>query len=183
MKAIRMFLCCGLIISFGCKTSKQNDAVKIADKKNDAKAETGLISQDVADFLVQAADARMMDYKEGVLAVQKGTTKEIKNYGKLMMKDQAALLTKIKKLAADRKISLPADLSGEKKDGYEDLAGKEGKEFDEKFCKMMKIDHERDVKQFTKATELMDDHVRGFAASSLPVIQSHLDKIKAIKVE
>ncbi len=183
MKKIPILLCCIFAITnFSCRSTK-TDSVKTADKINDANAEKGLINEDVADFLVQAADARMMDYKEGELAVQKGTTEEIRNYGRLMVKDQAMLLAKIKKLAAGRHITLPAELSAQKQHGFEDLNGKEGKNFDKLFCSMMKIDHQRDVKEFAKATELMDNNVRGFASASLPIIQSHLDKINAVKVE
>ena len=183
MKNLLLLGCFLSVCSIGCKNTKQNDSVKIADKQNDAKAVTGLINDDVADFLVQAADARMMDSKEGELAIQKGTTQEIKNYGKLMVKDQAKLLIKIKKMAAERNISLPAELSSHKKNGFEELNAKEGKDFDKKFCSMMKIDHERDVKEFTKASSFMDNNINTFAAQYLPMIQSHLDKIKAINTD
>ncbi len=135
----------------------------------------------MADFLVKIADARIMGKKEGGLAVQKGSTAQIVDYGKLMMKDQEMLLSKIKKLAADRNITLPARISNNKQDGFNGLNEKTGRDFDEKFIKMMRIDHEKDLKDFKKAGELADKGVTDFAATYISMIQIHLDKLNEIK--
>ncbi|CAN5661299.1 hypothetical protein BH10BAC2_BH10BAC2_01800 [soil metagenome] len=180
MKYISSLLLFVMLINYSCKTSKPNDSVAIADSKNEAKADKGLVDKESADFLVEAADARMMDIKEGELALQRGTTIEIKNYGKLMIKDQALLLGKIKALASKKNIVLPAEISADKQDGVKDISSKEGKDFDDKFIKMMKIDHERDIKEFTKAAEFSDKDVSAFAAKYLSMIQSHLDKINTL---
>lgn len=158
----------------------QEDAVERANDANKEKAKANQVNKDVAEFLVAAADARMMDSKEGKLAITKGTTNEIQSYGQSMVKDQALMLEKIQQLAKARNISLPSSISNEKQDGYNDLAGKQGKEFDKKFCKMMIIDHKRDVKMFENAIDLNDPEVSAFAKNYLPMIQSHLDSITAI---
>jgi putative membrane protein len=45
-------------------------------------------------------------------------------------------------------------------------------------------DHEEDVKEFTKeANSGTDPKIKQFAADTLPVIQGHLDKIKAIQAK
>lgn len=172
-----------MIIVISCKTSKVNDSVKIADSSNVIKSGKGLFNQAEADFLVKIADARMMDAKEGALAVKRGTSSKIKDYGRLMVKEQALLLEEIKKIAASMSISLPANISADKKDGYKDLAAKDGNDFDNKFLKMMRIDHERDIRDFTKATAFADGKVKDFAIAKLPVIQSHLDKLNVLKDE
>lgn len=165
-----------------CKTSKTADSVKTANQQNEEKAKNGMVDNDAALFLVKIADARMMGAKEGALAVSRGTTNEIKNYGKLMVKDQGELMAKIKIIAKDMNISLPKEISADKKDGLKGLEEKNGEAFDEKFCKMMKIDHERDVKDFTAAIEkLKDSKAKTFAVSNLPVIQMHLDGINELK--
>lgn len=58
---------------------------------------------------------------------------------------------------------------------------KTGRDFDEKFIKMMRIDHERDLKDFKKAGELADKGVTDFAATYISMIQIHLDKLNEIK--
>lgn len=167
--------------SFFGLAQDRSDPVKIANEANEKKIENKIVNEDVAEFLVKSSDARMMDSKEGKLAVQKGTNAGIQNYGSLMVKDQAMLLKKIKELATKRQITLPADISNDKHEGHEDLQGKTGEDFDKKFIKMMILDHERDIKIFKKATEYDDSEISNFAKKYLPLIQSHLDKIKAIK--
>jgi putative membrane protein len=170
-----------MVLSILSAHAQETDPVKKANKVNDQKADNNIVDEDVADFLVKSADARMMDAQEGKLAAEKGTTKAIREYGKLMVKDQSALLRKIKSLASKRNIALPSDISNKKENGREDLAEETGKDFDDKFIKMMIIDHERDVKLFEKATEFNDPEVSAFAKANLSTIQSHLDKIEAIK--
>ncbi len=179
-----IFLCLLVFVflyNAGCKTTKGPNAVTTAKRANEIKADNGMLNKEAADFMVKITDARMMGGKEGELAVQKGTTSEIRNYGKLMIKDQAILLTKIQKLANVKGIYLPATISNNKKDGYDDLNAKEGKNFDDKFIKMMRIDHERDIKDFKNAIQLSDKDIADFATEYLPLIQSHLDKLNAIK--
>lgn len=168
---------------FFSANGQEQDAVKKANEVNNKNSDKGLLDEDVAEFLVKSADARMMDSQEGKLATQKGTTASIRKYGKWMMKDQSILLKEIKKLAAKRKIALPKSISDKKENGRENLAEKSGNDFDEKFIKMMIIDHERDIKLFEKAVEFDDIQVSAFARKYLPTIQAHLVKIKNIRAE
>ena len=171
----------GLTMSCSRLVAQEADPVKKANKQNELKADKNMVDEDAAEFLVKAADARMMDLQEGKLAAERGTTASVRSYGKLMVKDQTNLLAQIKKLAATRNISLPSAISDNKQDGREDLAGKTGKDFDEKFAKMMKLDHQRDVKLFTRAKDCKDAGVSNFATKNLPMIESHLARIKALK--
>jgi len=165
----------------GCQTSKQQDSVDHADSLNEDRAKKYLLDEPSADFLVKIADARLMGIKEGQAAEVKGTTSEIRAYGKLMVKDQKRLLSVIKTLAVHKKIQLPQHISADKEDGLKDLLAKEGEDFDKKFVKMMRIDHERDIRLFKDASDLKDDEIRAFAMKYQPLIEEHLDKLNEIK--
>ncbi|NIJ52261.1 DUF4142 domain-containing protein [Dyadobacter arcticus] len=168
-------------LNLGCSGTKPNASEKKTAEENEAKASRGLLDEKVAAFLVDAADARMMGIKEGTLAVANGTTPEIRAYGKLMEKDQGKMMDAIKKLAKSRHVTLPQTISADKQDGFQDLAKKEGKDFDSKFIKMMRIDHERDLKKFKEATTLNDKSVKQFGDAYIPMIQGHLDQVNALK--
>ncbi len=172
-----------LVYSGFYTSAQQTDPVESATAVNESMAEENFIDEDVAEFLVNSADARMMGSREGKLAQQKGTTSSIRTYGLLMVTDQATLLEELNKIAAKLRITLPSGISEKKESGREALASKTGKDFDAKFIKMMVIDHERDIKLFQKAIECKDRDVRAFAQLYLPMIQSHLEKINAIKKE
>ena len=132
-------------------------------------------------FLVQMNDARLMDFQEGKLAELKGTTSSIKEYGTLMIKDQTFLLAEFVKVAKSKNIALPKTISNKKLKALKKLSEKSGKDFDKKFINMICIDHKRDVKKFTNATKYEDLEVSKFANKHLPMIESHLLKIEAIK--
>jgi putative membrane protein len=145
--------------------------------------ELGNADNNVTKFLTEAADARLMDSEEGKLARERGTTEEIRSYGRWMMRDQSKLLQEIKYLSKEKGIKLSGKLSEEKAKGLEDLRREQGSAFDKKFAKMICLDHKRDVKKFKKATKFEDADVKKFAVQYLPTIESHLERIKEIEKE
>jgi putative membrane protein len=169
-------VCLGLI--YACSSSEK-DSVALAKEQNDNSA----IDEKISEFLTEAADARIMDIEQGKLAKEPGTSAEVRRYGELMITDQTKLLHEIKVLAAAKNITLPSTLSNEKADALADLKEKTGEDFDEKFIKMMTVDHKRDVGAFEDAQDCRDKDVKKFAAQYLPVIESHLERIKNLKEE
>jgi putative membrane protein len=155
----------------------EKDSVAQAQELNQNSA----IDEDISKFLTEAADARMMGVEQGKLAMAKGTTPAIKQYGEWMVNDQTRMLKEIRVLAASKNIMLPNSLSNKKADGLKDLKEKEGQDFDDKFIKMMTTDHKRDVNEFDDATDFKDKDVQKFAATYLPIVESHLEKIKAVE--
>ena len=163
------------------------DAQSLASTNAIAVNENGsgisLVEDEVADFLIKSADARMMDAQVGLLAIEKGSNSTIRDFGQRMMNDHSVLLEKIKKLAIQRNIPLPDQISNRKVDVHRNLSDENGREFDRTFIKMIIADHERDLKLFKKAAEYNDRDVSAFAKRYLPLIQSDLQKIKKIKLE
>ncbi|MDB5273930.1 MAG: hypothetical protein JWO58_2297 [Chitinophagaceae bacterium] len=163
-----------------CTTSKNSDSKVQADKANEERAMEYTLDEPSAEFLVKIADGRLMGIREGEAAVKKGTTTAIKDYGRLMVNDQKRLLVIMETLALHKKIQLPQKISSDKQDGLKDLLNKKGKDFDEKFIHMMRIDHERDIRLFTDGQTVKDDEIRAFAVKYLPLIQSHLKKLNEL---
>jgi putative membrane protein len=163
----------------GC--SPEKDPVNNTNDLNEQLAEDKLTNRDVANLLVKLADAHMTDAQEGSLAAEKGSTRAVKDYGKLMMKDQKKFLSELKKLAEMKNVTLPPAISHKNARGRNNLADKTGKDFDQKYIKMMTADHERDIKLLRKALSAKDADVRVFAQKHLLLVQSHLEKIHAIE--
>ena len=163
------------------------DGQSLASTNAIAVNETGsgisLVEDEIGDFLIKSADARMMDAQVGLLAIEKGSNATIRDFGQRMMNDHSVLLEKIKKLAIQRNISLPVQISNRKVDVHRNLSDENGRDFDRTFIKMIIADHERDLKLFKKAAEYNDPDVSAFAKRYLPLIQSDLQKIKKIKLE
>jgi putative membrane protein len=61
------------------------------------------------------------------------------------------------------------------------LSNLSGSEFDKQYMSMMVKDHQEDVNKFQKASNtLADTDIKAFAAKTLPVLQTHLDKAQQI---
>lgn len=156
------------------------DPVRNAYKDNEDKADRDLVDKNVAAFMVGAAEGRLMNINESKLAVLKGSTSDIRNFGQSMIKSETALLNEIKRIAAARNITLPDGVSDKKREGQMELSEEAGKDFDERFLKMMKSGLEDDIKLFEKGNELDDPDVKEFVKTYLPIIRSHLDQLKTI---
>ncbi|HZY82481.1 MAG TPA: DUF4142 domain-containing protein [Cyclobacteriaceae bacterium] len=155
-------------------------AQELAFAKNDVGSgkeeyRNTVIDADIEYLIVTLATARMISAEEGRLAAEKGTTEEIREFGELAIKDHGRLLGEIKRLAVIKNIALPDDIN------ENDLGEKSGKQFNNTFIRNMIGELERDIKLFREAKTSGDPDVSMFASDYLPVLESHLKKIKAIR--
>jgi putative membrane protein len=134
---------------------------------------SGLSSADKI-FLMEAADARMMDWAQGNLAAERGTTGKYQQYGKRMMRDQSKLMEEIKLIASAKNLALPEEISEEKTESLNILKAASGETFNRKFRRMIIRDHKRDIREFQRAAESSDPQVREFAKRHLPILEQHL---------
>ena len=168
-----------------CNSSKSenNDSVENAENANDKKEDANMgQSDDTNEFAVEAANGGMMEVDLGRMAEEKGVSNDVKEFGKMMVADHSKANDELKTLATAKNITLPATIGEDKQEHVNDLAKLSGKEFDKKYVSMMLDDHQKDVDAFEKASknDEIDADVKAFAAKTLPTLQQHLDRIKAI---
>jgi putative membrane protein len=138
---------------------------------------------DDADFMAAAARGGMAEVEMGKLAGTKAQNPEVKKFGAMMVTDHGKAGDELKTLAAKKGVTLPADI-GSHKSTYDKLNGLSGADFDKAYVDEMVDDHEADVEEFKdQAQNAKDPDVKAFAAKVLPVIQKHLDAIKAIQAK
>jgi putative membrane protein len=136
------------------------------------------------DFMKAAAIGGMSEVEMGKLAASKATNPEIKKFGQMMVTDHTKANNDLKALAAKKKIEIPAEPDSSHKSTMTDLQGRSGADFDKAYVDEMVDDHEKDVKEFqNKADSAADPDVKAFATKTLPVLQKHLDAIKAIQAK
>jgi putative membrane protein len=169
--------CIILLLTTCCLTLTAQDPVRNAYRINEEKADKDLVDKDVAEFLVKAAEGRLMNINGGKLAVLKGSTSEVRSYGQLVVKDETSMLDELKKVAAERNVTLPNGVSDKKREGQMNLSEEAGKDFDEQFIKMMRTGLEHDIKLFEKANNSGDVGIASFSKKYLPLMQSHLEKL------
>ncbi|MDB4967000.1 MAG: outer membrane protein [Myxococcales bacterium] len=125
-------------------------------------------------FVEKAASGGMAEVKLGKLAMEKGTTPEVKAFGKRMVDDHSKANDELKALATRKNLMLPTDLGPEHKMTYEKLTKLNGKDFDKAYIEAMVKDHDEDVQDFKKQSQAgMDPDLKAWAAKTLPVLEQH----------
>jgi len=136
------------------------------------------------DFMKAAAIGGMTEIDIGRLASLKATNPEVKKFGQMMVTDHTKIGDDLKALAKKKNLELPAEIDSSHKSTMTDLQGKSGADFDKAYVDDMVEDHEADLKEFQgKANSAADADVKAFAAKAVPIIQKHLDAIKAIQAK
>lgn len=178
-----------LVLAVSCGNG--NDSVDTAKKANDtmtkpagdtaSSASNGPVTKDDADFAVTAANGGMEEVAMGKLAQTNAASQRVKDFGAMMVKDHSEAGDKLKAIAQNKNITLPATLGDKAQKMVDDLQKKKGKDFDKAYMDMMLDDHKEDIDEFTKAgNNCKDSDLKAFATNTLPVLQKHLDSVKAI---
>ncbi|MBO9596004.1 MAG: DUF4142 domain-containing protein [Niabella sp.] len=191
MKPIIFFLLAALmvvisVIAPACSTV--SDSKKAAEDSNTArfnKSDTANPSvatlEKDADFAVTAADGGLMEVKLGQLALQHGRRKEVKAFGRMMIKDHTAAGNELKALATQKNMVLPDSLSDGMKKKYNRFLGLKGDAFDKAYIQLMVEDHQEDVAAFRHyAGSGADQNLVQWANRELPVLEAHLQQAKQV---
>ena len=143
---------------------------------------TRMLQSSDAGFAIQAAQGGLAEVKLGKFAAAKAENSDVKAFGQQMIEDHTKANNQLKAVAQAEDMTLPADVNSAQQDMYDKLLKLSGPEFDKACLKGMLKDHEEDVKKFAReAKSGTDPQMKSFAAETLPIIQGHLEKVKAIK--
>lgn len=175
MKKILPLIVSLSLFVFSCGPSDR-DSVKQAHLANINSA----IDEDISEFMTETADKAKLAVEEGKLAETRGTTDEVRAYGKLMVRDNTKILTELSVLAAAKNITLPVELSDKRQEELAELQQKKDAEFDERFIAQMTLDRRSGVDEFEDGSDLKDQDIKLFAETNLPLVKSHFDKIRAL---
>jgi putative membrane protein len=157
------------------EAAKDSNATKMSDS-NTTNAMAPTVSKADQSFAVDAANGGMTEVKAGQMAEEKGMANDVKDYGKMMVKDHTALADKLKMIATSKNITLPSTISSDMQKDLDDLDKKTGKDFDKAFLDMMVSDHKKVISAFEdEAKNGSDADLRAFADSSLHQLHNHLD--------
>jgi len=134
-------------------------------------------------FMKDAAQGGTAEVKMGELAAKNAKDPEIKKFGQMMVTDHTAAGKDLEALAKRKNVTLPTDI-GKHQSTFDKLSKMTGDDFDKTYVTLMVNDHESDLKEFQKqAANSTDPDVKAFAGKVVPVIQKHLDAIKAIQAK
>lgn len=186
MKKIVLLLGLSTFLLIACN-NESKDPVEQADSANkEARKDTTAMAPApdpaTSSFLVDATNGGMAEVALSRLALEKSSNAAVKRFAEMMVTDHTAANDQAKLLAAQKNITLPADVSEENKKKADELMKKTGKDFDKNYIDVMTKDHEKAVDMFEKASSnLKDADVVAFINNALPKLRAHLDSVKVIR--
>jgi putative membrane protein len=168
-------------------------------------ATSGKLSRGDEKFVKDACMAGMKEVHMGKLGVQKAQNEQVKTYAQRLIDDHTKANTELKQLASQKGLTLPDDKfasSGETTSDSDRTKVREsesadhkehqahlkklealsGTEFDREFVRMAVKDHEKNVKEFEKASQKADDaDLKAFAQKTTPTLREHLQQARSLQ--
>jgi putative membrane protein len=137
-------------------------------------------STDAKAFIKEAAVGGMAEVQLGKLAQERGSSQDVKDFGKRMVEDHTKVNQDLQALAAQKKVDVPTDVDAKHKATYDRLSKMSGEAFDRAYMQEMLNDHRSDVAAFKKASSSGDPDVQAFASRSLPTLEQHLSQAERV---
>jgi putative membrane protein len=146
-----------------------------------ANAATPVATAD-QDFMLAAAQGGMTEVKLGELAAANGTRPDVKDFGKMMVKDHTAINDDMKALAALKGVTLPDSLDAKHQKMVDEMSALTGAAFDDAYIAGMINAHTKDAKAFAaESAATKDVDIKSFLDKSIPVVEAHLQHVTAMK--
>ncbi|HEY5105243.1 MAG TPA: DUF4142 domain-containing protein [Caulobacteraceae bacterium] len=137
-----------------------------------------------AGFVTAAATSDMYEIAAAKIAMQKSTNPAIKKFAQQMVHDHSASTAKLKGLLAQPGMTAtpPTDMDERRKGMLNNLTMAKPADFDKLYIDQQVAAHDEALTLFKGYADHGDnDALKGFAASTTPVIQSHRDMAKQIE--
>lgn len=135
-------------------------------------------------FMKEAAIGNLAEIQLGQMAQQKASSPAVKSFATRMVKDHSAADDKLKNIAESQHIGLPDNLDVKHENEAAALSKLSGQQFDHEYMLLMVQEHKQDVSKFQQeAGHAEDPTVKEFAASTLPILQSHLNEAQQVQAQ
>jgi putative membrane protein len=120
------------------------------------------------EVLGKLHQSNLKEIEMGKMAQKNGQSKEVKAYGKMLVKDHSTADKKVTALAKAEKVELPAPQD----QPMETMPS--GPEFDAKFSQAMLDDHKKDVAEAKEVLEkTTDPKLKKLLGDVVPVLEKH----------
>jgi len=130
-----------------------------------------------ADVLSKLHEADQKEIEAGKLARRNGQSKQVQDYGKMLIKDHGDADKKVAALAKQEKVDLAASTPA----ADHDMNMEANADFDAKFARAMLDDHKKDIAEITEARDNTNDpKLKKLLSDVLPTLQKHEDTAQKI---
>ncbi|UNU24685.1 DUF4142 domain-containing protein [Microcoleus vaginatus] len=129
-------------------------------------------------FVMQAGQLSMMEVELGRLAVQRGSSAGVKQYGQEMVEEHTKANQELMQLVMQKQVELPAEMSTQNKALMDRLSGLSGTSFDAAYKQAMIDSHTQAIALFqAQSQQGQDPDLKAWATQKLPNLQAHLKMV------
>jgi putative membrane protein len=133
-------------------------------------------------FLTDAIRSNIAEVKMGELALQRGKSKEVREFAETLVSDHTMGLQKTSALARMAGVTPPKETSADAIKRHEAMSKLSGDEFDRAFASYMVMSHEQGIARYTEATrDGANPEVAELATDTLPTLQKHLETARSLE--
>ena len=176
-----LLLSVSLLNALGAACAKESSNKGATTTEPIVKTEPAKPSGDDLTFINDAASDGLAEVELSKIAASKSKNDEIKAFAQKMINDHSKASEDLKKLAAQKQITLPTDLQPQHKELINKLSKLNGAAFDREYVKAMVEAHEKDVMAFNfVSNNAADADIKTFAAKNLPTLITHMRIIKGM---
>jgi len=130
------------------------------------------------NFVMQAGQVGMLEVELGRLAVQRGSSAGVKQYGQEMVEEHTQANEELMQLAMQKGVKLPTEMSTQNKALMERLSGLSGTSFDAAYKQAMIESHNQAIALFqAQSQQGQDPDLKAWATQKLPNLQAHLQMV------
>lgn len=135
----------------------------------------------VKDFVTAAANGNMVEIQTGQMAQQKGSSDQVKDLGKRLVKDHEAAQEKLAAVAQSVGTALPTTLDDRHQKMVDQLSNHDKEAFDKAYLQAMAKDHMRTIRMYEQANQRTDNEaLKNYTREMLPILQAHLAQVKEV---
>jgi len=157
--------------------SNNNNPGRSPSSSTNNNSPNSLSSKD-SNFVMQAAQSGMLEVQLGRIAVQRGSSAAVKHYGQEMVAEHTQVNQELMRLAMQKGVELPKQMSSQNKAMTDRLSGLSGTSFDAAYKQAMIDSHNQAIALFkAQSQQGQDPQLKAWASQKLPNLQAHLQMV------
>ena len=133
-------VCAVSIVVVGCSSTEGRKAPESETPARGAAVGSGGAGANLKDddeFVQDVASKNLEEVELSRMALDKATSREVKAFARMMVDDHGAAADKLKSLVSGQAIAWPGQLDDKHREAADDLAKKQGSDFDRHYLKAM----------------------------------------------
>ena len=132
-------------------------------------------------FVHMASSGGLAEVQLGQLATERAASPEVKQFGQRMVDDHTKANKELASIAQDKNMPVATELDPKHRAMADKLAKLQGAAFDREYLLGQVADHEETIALFTnQIKEGQDAELKAFASKTLPILQEHLQLVRAL---